>query len=113
LRRDKDEKRGQAAERAKQEAKAAQKRVPVPTFETKDAEVAAQLSAAYRPQFVRSKRAKDASGQIVFSIEDPERRGPGVAAEVAAKREELAAQRMNPDAFEAVVTIAQQKGALG
>ncbi|HXP17012.1 MAG TPA: hypothetical protein VN868_07915, partial [Terriglobales bacterium] len=101
MRRDKDEERRQAAERAEQEPKAAQKRkdeeVPVPTFETKDSEVAAQLRAAYRPQFVRSKRAKDANGQVVFSMEDPERREPGVATAVAAKREEHAAQRIDPD----------------
>jgi hypothetical protein len=36
---------------------------------------------------------------LTLPIEDPERHGPGVAAAVAAKREELAAQRIDPDAW--------------
>jgi hypothetical protein len=39
------------------------------------------------------------SGQVAFSIEDPERRGLGVAAAVAAKRAELAAHRVDADAW--------------
>jgi hypothetical protein len=88
---------------AEQEAKAAQKRrdeaKPVPRFETKDSEAAAQLRASYRLQIVQSKRAQDANGQIVFSIEDPEGRGPSIAAGVAARREELAAQHEDADAW--------------
>jgi hypothetical protein len=95
--------RRQAAERAEQETKAAQKRrdeaKPVPRFETKDTEAAAQLRAAYRPQIVLSKRSQDANGKVIFSIEDPEGHGPGIAAAVAAKRKELAAQHEDADAW--------------
>ena len=60
-------KKRKAAERVEQEAKAAQKRrdeaKPVEMFETKDYEFAAQLTAVYRPQFVRSKLAQDANGR--------------------------------------------------
>jgi hypothetical protein len=73
--------------------------VPVATFETKDAEVASQLTAAYRLQFVVSKRAKDGNGQVVFRIEDPDGLGPSIAAGVAAKRKELAAQHEDADAW--------------
>ena len=101
---EKDEKRRQAAERAEQEAKAAQMRreadaMPVEMFETKDREVASQLRSAYRLQIVQSKRAKDANGQVVFRIEDPEGHGPGIAAAVATKRKELAAQHEDADAW--------------
>ena len=101
---EKEERRRQAAERAAQEAAAAQMRrkaeaMPVEMFETKDREVAAQLRAAYRPQIVQSKRAMDANGQVIFSIEDPEGHGPSIAAAVATKRKELAAQHEDADAW--------------
>jgi hypothetical protein len=54
--REKEEKRRQAAERAEQDVKAAQKRKaeekPVPVFETSDPEVAARLREAYRPELI-------------------------------------------------------------
>jgi hypothetical protein len=99
-----EKERRDAAEHAEQERIAAQMReaaeaMPVEMFETKDREVAAQLRAAYRLQIVQSKRAKDANGQVIFSIEDPEGHGPGIAAAVATKRKELAAQHEDPDAW--------------
>jgi hypothetical protein len=102
--REKEGKRRQASERAAQEAAAAQMRreaeaIPGEMFTTKDREVAAQLRAAYRLQIVQSKRAKDANGQVVFRIEDPEGHGPGIAAAVATKRKELAAQHEDADAW--------------
>jgi hypothetical protein len=90
VQREKDEKCRQAADAAEKDRQAAAKRKaeekPVEMFETSDPEVVAQLRATYRPQSVQSKRAKNANGQVAFRIEDPERRGPGVAEAVAAKR---------------------------
>jgi hypothetical protein len=104
IKNEKESQRRQASERAELEAKAAQMRreaeaMPVEMFETKDREVAAQLRVAYRLQIVQSKRTKDANGQVVFRIEDPDGYGPSIAAAVATKRKELAAQHEDADAY--------------
>ena len=96
--REKEEKRRQAAERAEQDAKAAQKRKaeekPVPVFETSDPEVAARLREAYRPELIDGTK----SGGKYF-LEDRENYGKSIALAVQYEREELRKQCIDADKY--------------